>query len=132
MRPSAYYAPLVVSIVVSIVVSVIFWPLSRSVEIAAISLMLSTAFSYLGFFVFVYPLFVFLEKKNKLSVFAFFISGLVGGALVYLVFVLLMGSVFGSTSEISIKQVLFGAFLGVFVALVFCYFAGIRNIFPER
>ena len=101
-------------------------------EIAAISLMLSTAFSYLGFFVFVYPLFVFLEKKNKLSVFAFFISGLVGGALVYLVFVLLMGSVFGSTSEISIKQVLFGAFLGVFVALVFCYFAGIRNIFPER
>ena len=128
MRPTAYYAPLVVSFIVSLITAV----LTRSLDFGALAFLISTVFSYLGFFVFFYPLYVFLDKKNKLNILAFLITGLIGGMLVYLLFGFLLRSILGSTVEVSVGEFIVGATLGTLITFVFCYFAGIRNAFPEK
>lgn len=80
---------------------------------------------YLGFFMVGFPLIYILRRNGFLSLPMLMLSGLVLGVLVFYLFWLLLGFLLGSSVPYELSAILWGAALGLCVALSFGLIAGI-------
>jgi hypothetical protein len=81
--------------------------------------------SYLGFFIVGYPLIYLLRRTGLLSLPVLMLSGLVFGVLVFYLFSLFLGFLLESSAPFGLSATLWGALLGLCVALSFGLIAGI-------
>ena len=80
---------------------------------------------YLGFFIVGYPLIYLLRRTGFLSLPVLMLSGPVIGVLVFYFFLLFLSFLLGSSASFGLSAIIWGAGLGLCVALSFGLIAGI-------
>ncbi|MFL1456375.1 hypothetical protein ACJO5Y_18190 [Marinobacter sp. GN3S48] len=83
--------------------------------------------SYLGAFVLGLPLVFLLERFGRLNLVALALAGAASGALIFSCFLYFLGLMLGSQSNIGFTEAVWGAGLGLMVAVPFSLVAGITS-----
>jgi len=98
------------------------WPYNQTDYVLVMAV--STLCAYLALFFVGIPIYWILKRLQVLNIFTLSVGGAVSGALLFHIF---LGLIFWSSPGISLFGVLWGAFLGLLVALTFGLIAGVRN-----
>ena len=85
----------------------------------------SVVVGYLSFAVFGMPIVYWLSKNNKLNLLNLSLSGAAAGVLVFSLFSFILGVALNSTTTVNLGSIIWGAALGLSVALTYCGISGI-------
>lgn len=123
---AAFIAPLSAPLFMFVALLVTGTPVLSS----ALTSLFTALISYFGFVLFILPLHKYLKAKNKESVPALMVAGLIGGALIVSVLYIILATVLGSRESLDLKATSIGALFGGGVAIVFCLLSGIKKLLP--
>ncbi|WP_160154171.1 hypothetical protein [Microbulbifer sp. ALW1] len=91
------------------------------------AILLSLITSYLAFFALGVPLLLVLEKKGALSLVGLSTAGAIAGALAFTCMLYIFGSMLESKADVGAIQIIWGAGVGLAVAVVFSLVSGITR-----
>ena len=114
--------PAIIMIGVPVIVSR-SWPFNDSDY--KIIIAVSVLFGYLGFGVFGIPIVYWLNKIYKLNLIYLSLAGAATGSIVFSLFSVLLGLSLNSTTSINLGSILWGAGLGISVAITYGIISGI-------
>ena len=101
--------------------------LPAQVQVITLTLIFALPTSYAGLLIFGWPLFVFLRRRDGLSMPPFLVSGAIGGVAMLAAVMALLSRIQGVPLAFNLMATAFGIGLGLSVSLVFCIVAGIRR-----
>jgi len=91
-----------------------------------LEIFISAIFSYMGMFLFGLPVIYYLKNKGALTLAWVVGIGAVVGIVVWLIFMGLLAIVLGSSSEVGIFSLIFGAVMGFIVSLTYGLISGVK------